>query len=176
MQCSGLNPSSYNAGGVPVLTEDQITSVWERQISAEVRALYFVDLATRYTIQKQWISGASFFLASGAAATLLARAPTWVPILLACITALLSAYSVARGLDGATRTMSKFQFSWSELASSYEALWNNVYADEAGARLELLIARERDLSSQASTEAPNDQKRLSYWQTQVFQQHHLATT
>ncbi len=158
-----------------MLTEEQITSVWERQISAEVRALYFADLASRYTTQKQWITGLSFFLASGAAATLLAKSPTWLPILLACITALLSAYSVARSLDGATRTMSKFQFSWSELASGYEALWNNIYTDDASARLERLIARERDLSSQASTEAPNDQKRMSYWQTQVFRQHHLET-
>ncbi len=158
-----------------MLTEEQITGVWERQISAEVRALYFADIATRYTTQKQWISGASFFLASGAAATLLSKSPAWVPILLACLTALLSAYSVARGLDGATRTMSKFQFSWSELASGYEALWNNIYADEAGTRLELLVSRERDLSSQASTEAPNDQKRMAHWQTQVFRQHHLET-
>jgi len=159
-----------------MLTEDQITSIWERQIAAEVRELYFADLASRYTTQKQWITGASFFLASGAAATLLAKSPTWVPLVLACVTALLSAYSVARGLDGAARTMSKFQFSWSELASSYEALWNDVHSAAAPTRFEVLIARERDLSSQASTEAPNDQKRLSYWQLQVFKQHHLAAS
>jgi hypothetical protein len=107
-----------------MLTEAQITSIWERQIAAEVRALYFADLASSYTTQKQWITGSSFFLASGAAAALVAKSPSWVPLVLACITAVLSAYTVARGMDGATRTMSKFQFSWSELASSYEALWN----------------------------------------------------
>jgi hypothetical protein len=159
-----------------MLTESQITSIWERQIAAEVRALYFADLAGSYTTQKQWITGASFFLASGAAATLLGKSPTWVPLVLACITALLSAYSVARGLDGATRTMSKFQFSWSELASGYEALWNDVHSADALTRLETLTARERDLSSQASTEAPNDQKRLHYWQLEVFKQHRLATS
>ena len=158
------------------LTDAQITSIWERQIAAEVRSLYFADLASSYTKQKQWITGASFFLASGAAATLLAKSPFWVPLVLACVTALLSAYSVARGLDGATRTMSKFQFSWSELASAYEALWNDVHSPTALTRLEALIARERDLSSQASTEAPNDQKRLTYWQLEVFKQHHLAAS
>ena len=156
------------------LNEAQITSIWERQIAAEVRALYFADLASSYTRQKQWITGASFFLASGAAATLLAKSPSWVPLALACITALLSAYSVARGLDGATRTMSKFQFSWSDLASGYEALWNDVYSGDAISRLDALIAREHDLSSQASTDAPNDQKRLTYWQLEVFKQHHLV--
>jgi hypothetical protein len=158
------------------LTEAQITSIWERQIAAEVRALYFADLAWSYTRQKQWITGASFFLASGAAATLLAKAPGWLPLGLACITALLSAYSVARGLDGATRTMSKFQFAWSELASGYEALWNDVYGEGPLTRLDALLAKERDLSSQASTEAPNDQKRLRHWQLEVFKQHHLATS
>lgn len=156
-----------------MLTEDQITAVWERQLAAEVRSLYFGELATKYTVQKQWISGLSFFLASSAAATIVAKSPAWLPILLSCMTALLSAYSVARGLDGATRTMSKFQFVWSELAAGYEALWNTTWEDDASARFAVLIARENDLSSQASTEAPNNQARLDYWQQQVFKQHHL---
>ena len=69
--------------------------------------------------------------------------------------------------------MSKFQFAWSELADSYQALWNTTYADDADPRFAVLCARENDLSSQASTEAPNDQERLGYWQEQVFRQHHL---
>ena len=158
-----------------MLTETQITSVWELPIAAEVRALYFGELASRYTKQKQCITGTSFFLASGAAATLIAKAPTWVAIVLACITAALNAYSVARGLDGSTQAMSKFQFAWGELADSYQALWNTTYADDAQSRFALLCARENDLSSQASTQAPNDQERLSYWQEQVFRQHHLLS-
>jgi len=157
-----------------MLTEDQITSVWERLLASEVRALYFGELASRYTVQKQWISGLSFFLASSAAATIVAKSPVWLPIFLACITAVLSAYSIARGLDGATRTMSKFQFAWGELAAGYEALWNSTWQEDAGTRLALLVARENDLSSQASTEAPNNQSRLDYWQQQVFKQHHLT--
>ena len=156
-----------------MLNEVQIEAVWERQIAAETRALYFAELASTYTRQKQIISGASFFLASGAAATLIAKAPAWVAIVLSCITAVLSAYSIARGLDGATRTMAKFQFSWSELAAGYEALWNTTYQDDAVPRLDQLISKENELSSQASTEAPNNQERLGYWQEQVFKQHHL---
>ncbi len=157
-----------------MLNDLQIGAVWERQIAAETRALYFAELASTYTRQKQVISGASFFLASGAAATLIARAPAWVAIVLSCITAAITAYSIARGLDGATRTMAKFQFSWSELAAGYEALWNTTYQDDAVSRLEQLVSKENELSSQASTEAPNNQERLSYWQEQVFKQHHLT--
>ena len=156
-----------------MLNEDQITAVWERQLAAETRTLYFAELASNYTRQKQWISGVSFFLASGAAATLIGKAPAWLPILLSVVTALLSAYSIARGLDGATRTMGKFQFSWSELAAGYESVWNTTWADDAGTRLDQLISKENELSSQASTEAPNNTARLSYWQDQVFKQHHL---
>jgi hypothetical protein len=157
-----------------MLNENQIASIWERQLSAEVRSLYFAELANKFTRQKQFISGASFFLASGAAATLIGKAPAWVAIVLSCITAIISAYSVARGLDGATRTMAKFQFSWSELAAGYEALWNATYQEDAVSQLGLLVAKENDLSSQTSTDAPNDQKRLEYWQDQVFKQHYLV--
>lgn len=69
--------------------------------------------------------------------------------------------------------MSKLQFAWSELAAGYEALWNKTWGEDAAAQLSLLMSRENDLSSQASTEAPNDQQRLEYWQDQVFKQHHL---
>ncbi len=158
-----------------MLTEEQVLSVWEHQIAAEVRSLYFAELASRYTVQKQWISGLSFFLASGAAATIVGKFPSWLPVLLACITAALSAYSVARGLDGATRTMAKFHFAWSELAAGYEALWNTTWRDDASARWDGLLAKEIDLSSQASSEAPNNQSRLDHWQQQVFKQHHLIS-
>jgi hypothetical protein len=156
-----------------MLTQDEITSLWERMLSAEVRALYFADLANRYTRQKQFITGASFFLASGAAAALIGKLPPWVAIVLSCITALLSAYSVARGLDGATRTMAKLHSSWSELAVQYDALWAATYAEEASGQLLQLISREIELSTQAATEAPNLQERMGYWQDYVLRQRHL---
>ena len=158
-----------------MLTDDQITSVWERQLAAEVRSLYFGELASRYTRQKQIISGLSFLLASGAAATLIAHAPTWLPVLLSCITAVISAYTVAIGVDAAATSMSRFQFSWGEIATGYEDLWNTTYRKDAQQRFALLTARENDLSSQASTSAPNNQQRLAYWQEQVFRQHHLVS-
>lgn len=157
-----------------MLTEHQITSVWERQLAAETRALYFGELASNYTRQKQWISGLTFFLSSGAAATVIAKTPSWVPVTLAVFTAILTAYSIARGLDGATRTMSKLQASWAHLAADYEALWNTTWSDDAADQLNLLVTREVDLSSQASTDAPYHPKRVAYWQDQVFKLHHLA--
>jgi hypothetical protein len=56
-------------------------------LAAETRALYFSDLATGYASQKQWITGLSFFLSSGAAATIIGRAPAWLPVVLSVVTA-----------------------------------------------------------------------------------------
>ena len=156
-----------------MLSEAQITGVWENQIAAEVRALYFAELAGNYTLQKQWITGMSFFLSSGAAVRLFTSSPTWIPISCALLTALLTAYAMARNLDGAIRTMAKLHYSWSQIASEYESLWNATYAEGAEQIYTRLVARERDLSELASTDAPNNQKRLGYWMDQVLKQHHV---
>ncbi|MGH8335666.1 MAG: hypothetical protein ACRETL_02305, partial [Gammaproteobacteria bacterium] len=47
-----------------VLTDFQINRVWEHMLAAESRALYFGDLASRYTRRKQWITGVSFFFSA----------------------------------------------------------------------------------------------------------------
>ena len=80
-----------------MLTENQVNRVWNKMVEAEVRSLYFADLAGRYNRYKQILTGVSFFLSSGAAATLLAKAPDWIPILLAIIVAILSAYLTVIG-------------------------------------------------------------------------------
>src|SRR5271154_4067003 len=82
-----------------MLTEDQINDVWEGQISAEVRALYFGDLASLYGTRKQWITAVSFCSSSGAAATLIARMPVWLPIVCSTTVAVITAYAVAVNLD-----------------------------------------------------------------------------
>lgn len=56
-----------------MLTENQIRRVWESMLAAETRALYFGDLTSRYTRRKHWITGLSFFLSCGAAATVIAK-------------------------------------------------------------------------------------------------------
>jgi hypothetical protein len=156
-----------------MLTDHQIEEVWEGQISAEIRSLYFGDLASIYATRKQWITGLSFFLSSGAAATLIGRLPLWCPIALSTIVALITAYSVAVNLDSKVRTMSKLHFSWSQIGNEYDRLWNHTYMDEAGADLGDLQRRERELSELATTEAPNDPKRMARWQDQVFRMYHL---
>jgi hypothetical protein len=134
-----------------MLTEAQANRVWERMVEAEVRSLYFGDLANRYTRRKQIISGLSFFLSSGAAATIIAKAPDWVPV----------------GLDRYISSMTKLHCGWNELASAYERLWNRWRADDAERIFEELIKRGMDLSELA-TEMPYREKLMDKWRDLVY--------
>jgi hypothetical protein len=151
-----------------MLTEPQIADVWEGQISAEVRSLYFGDLASVYALRKQWITGLSFFLSSGAAATLIAKLPVWVPIALSTIVAVITAYAVAVNLDSKIRTMAKLHYAWNQIGNDYRRLWNHTYSEEAESELQDLERRQLELSELATTDAPNDPKRMLRWTDQVF--------
>jgi hypothetical protein len=157
-----------------MLTEPQVNRVWKNMLSAEARSLYFGDLASQYTRQKQWITGISFFLSSGAAATIVGKAPPWVPIALSLIVAAVTAYAMAVNLDGKVATMAKLHSAWSQIASEYDRLWNHASDDDAEQELDRIIGREKDPSELATTEAPNDQKLLGKWQDHVFKLYHLT--
>jgi hypothetical protein len=157
-----------------VLSEFQIGQVWENMLAAETRSLYFGDLTARYTITKQWITGASFFLASSAAATVVAKTPGWVPGILALLVALANAYAMAVNLDGKIKSMGSLQAAWNRIAIDYGRLWSHTYSDDAETDLYEIIDREREASEIATTEAPNDQKLLGKWQDRVFVLHKLT--
>jgi hypothetical protein len=157
-----------------VLNEFQITRVWESMLAAEARSLYFGDLAVRYTHHKQWITGLSFFLSSGAAATIIAQAPQWIPLLLALAVAGATAYSMAVSLDRRTATMAKLHSAWSQIATEYDRLWNHASDEDAESQLEKIMEREKEPSELATTDAPNDQKLLEKWQDRVFSLYHLS--
>jgi len=156
-----------------MLTDGQIESVWKRKLEAEVRSLYFGDLANRYSRIKQAITAVSFFLSSGAAATVIAKAPLWVPVLQSAIVALVTAYSIGVGLERRATTMAKLHSVWNQIAVDYDRLWNHAYDAGAEVEFEDLVRREKDPSELATTEAPDDQERLGKWQDYVFQQHGL---
>jgi len=130
-------------------------------------------LRIAYTAQKKWITALSFFLSSGAAATVLARMPGWVPILLSLAAAAITAYATVFGLDSRTRSMADLYWRSNQLASDYERLWNNVYAEDAAKTLSDLLRRDADIAKIAVTEAPSDQKRMGRWRDYVFVQHDL---
>jgi hypothetical protein len=151
-----------------MLSDSQIDRVWENMIGAEVRSYYFADLAFRYTKHKQWITGTSFFLASGAAATIVAKTPSFVPLFLSLIVAAASAYSMALNLDNKISTMAKLHSRWKRITAEYERLWNHAYDADAEDRWDRIVQSEEEPSELATTAAPNDQRLVAKWQERVF--------
>lgn len=155
------------------LDEFQRTQVWENMLAAETRSLYFGDLASRYTRQEQWITGLSFFFASSAAASLIGKAPEFVPTVLSLVVAGMTAYSIAVGLDRRTATMAKLHSAWNRISQEYTRLWSHT-GDDAEDQLKQIIEMSREPSELATTDAPNDQKLLEKWQDRVFALYHLT--
>jgi hypothetical protein len=158
-----------------MLNDFQARRVWENMLAAETRSLYFADLASRYTKRKQFITGISFFLSSGAAASLIGKLPQWVPLAASTLAAVAGAYSIAVGLDRKTGTMAKLHSTWGQISTEYERLWNHQGDADAEARLDEMVQREKEPSELATTEAPNDQKLIGEWQDRVFSMYHAET-
>ena len=134
-----------------MLNDFQINRTWEGMLSAETRTLYFADLASKYTLRKQIITGCSFFFSSGAAASAIGKLAAWVPILLALLSAVSSAYSIAVGLDRKVGTMAKLHSIWGRISADYERPWNHAYDDDAESQLDAITQREMEPSELAAT-------------------------
>jgi len=154
-----------------MLTEDQTNRVWEKTVEAEVRSLYFADLAAYYTRNKQIITGLSFLLSSGAAATVAAHTSWWYPLIASAISAALSGYSIAVGLDRKAATMAKLHASWNQLHADYERLWYHWGDDDAEAQFDVVQKRDRDASETGSVEAPYDEPRIEKWAHRVYERY-----
>jgi len=158
-----------------MLTRNEADRVWERMVEAEVRSFYFADLASRYTTRKQIITGVTFFLASGAAATLVGKLPAWLPLVLSIIVAMVTAYSIAIGLDSRIKALTALHYQWNQLSADYERLWNHWQEDDAATVLEELLRRARE-ASETGTEMPYDSKLVEKWQKMVYSRfQHPAT-
>jgi hypothetical protein len=120
------------------------------------------------------MTGVSFFLASGAAASLIGKLPQWVPLVASAVVAVLSAYSMAVGLDRKISTMAKLHSAWNLIALEYERLWSHPDSDDAEEHLYAVFQREKEPSELAATEAPYKEKLLGKWQEYVFAMYHLT--
>ena len=145
-----------------MLTENEAGRVWQRMFEAEVRSLYFADLAARYSRRKRIMTGVIFFLSSGAAATILAALPKQIPIVLSLIVAILTAYSIAVNLDTRIKTFLKLHYEGNRLESEYERLWNHWRDADAEGILADLVKRGRD-ASEIATEFTFDEEQIGKW-------------
>ena len=156
-----------------VLTESERKTVWDKMIQSEVRSYYFASLASRYARQKQLLTGISFFLSSGAAATLVGKLPNYIAISLSIVAALIAAYSIAVSLDKRVIALSRLHTQWSQLCADYEHLWNHLDEEDAAQIYQELLERGRT-ASENGLDLPYDEKALNKWTNFVFSR--LQTT
>ena len=157
-----------------MLSEYQQDVVWEGWLSAEIRAGYFARLVQRYQRRQQLLVLGTLLLSSGATVLLLtAVVPAgwgWIKPLLTLIAAGLSLWSlVARNERNATEC-ADLHGRWYAIALRYEGLWSNVYAEDAGERLDRLLEDEMAVSK-SSTAFPEDKKLLGAIQDNVVMHH-----
>lgn len=154
-----------------MLTELQRKKVWEGWLSAEIRANYFADLSHRYYRQQRMANWLTLVASSGAAVTFMATTlPSWVPSVLAVMVAGLSVWSLVEQYQKSVVDSADLHWRWNRLAAQYEALWDDMYADDAAARLRALDEEGAQVSK-AATPFPANRRRLERWQRHVEQHH-----
>lgn len=160
-----------------MLSERQRQRVWESWLSAEIRANYAADLCQSHQRTQRAITWLTAVSSSGAAVTLLAGLPsdlTWVRSVLAIAAAALSLWSLVAHLPRRATDCADLHGRWSKLASSFEALWDDMHAADAGPRLDRLREQEDELSKSSASVLPNHRRALLKWQAHV-EQHHRTT-
>ena len=123
----------------PRLNELQRKRLWEDLLLAEARSYYFGDLATKYNREQRIITWTSLILSSGATVTavasLAANGQAWLPALLALIASGITFYSLVAQNHKRAADAIDLHTRWAKLARAYERLWEDMYDEDALARL-----------------------------------------
>ena len=161
----------------PTLNEIQRGRLWEDLLLAEARSYYFGDLATRYHREQRIITWASLILSSGATVTAVAAAvasgQVWIPAVLALTASALTFYSLVAQNHKRASDAADLHTRWAKLARAYERLWEDMYAEDALARLNAIEDSDPELSKPAFG-LPWDRKRMRRWQEHVEYLHSPA--
>lgn len=162
-----------------MLSEIQRKNVWENWLSAEMRANYFADMANRYQFRQSAFTWLTLLFSSGAAFVVVTDwAPQgfgWVKAGLALLTAAVSLLSLVQQNQKRATECSDLHFRWNRLASEYEALWDDMYADDAELKLKMLAEKTAELSK-SSTAFPYRKRVMLKWQEHVERHHRVSAT
>ena len=157
-----------------MLTEPQITDVWEGWLASEIRADYFAELVTRYQGRQSLLSWLTLLLSSGAFASALRD---WqpehfnLPAAFALLAAGISGYSLIISNQKRAFECSNLHSRWTRLAQEYKTLWSNLYSEDAAEKLARLDEKSNEISVSGNT-LPNDERLMLKWENYVLQQHH----
>ncbi|MBI4876782.1 MAG: hypothetical protein HY822_19265 [Acidobacteria bacterium] len=160
------------------MSDEQIRRVWEGLLTSEILANYFAELANGYHRRQRLTTWAALVLSSGTLVSLLLSVPdnwVWLRPFLALLTAGISAYSVAVQNQKLATDSADLYAKWDKLASEFQAIWENVHADDALQRLFRCEETQREISK-AATAFPNREKRMLKWQAYVEERHRASAT
>jgi hypothetical protein len=155
-----------------MLSEFQQDELWRNWIAAEIRSDYFSDMGTRYARLHSWLTWLTLFFSAGTFTVVVGNLPTdygWLKPTLALIATALSLLSVVMQNPKKSADCADLHLRWNRLAAEYQALWNNVYTDDAESKFASLLEREAELSK-ASMGIPNKPKIVEKWEQHVLSQ------
>ena len=159
-----------------MLSDVQITRVWEGMLGAEIRAKYFAEMSSRYVRYQKWGTWITLLFASSNAVALLATIPqqmVWVRLALAvCVTGTSIYLAIAGNIQKAFDCSNLYE-GWSKLHQSYRTIWEDTGSVNAAALLNDLDARAVGIS-RSSTSLPYDKKAMGKWQTHTEREHGLV--
>jgi len=157
-----------------MLSEFQSRDLWERWLAAEMRSNYFADRAQYYASVHNWISWRILLFSSGAAVTILSGSyvPQWIKPSLAIGAAGLSLLSLVKQFQKRSFECSELHYKWNRMAYECETLWNNVWSDDAEARLQNIAQKAAELSK-SSSGIPYNERVMLKWESHVLQHHNL---
>lgn len=150
-----------------MLSEFQQGELWRNWISAEIRSDYFADMGVRYTRCHAWLTWSTLFFSAGTVAAIASEFGWWPKIILGLATTALSLTSLIMQNPKKAAECADLHFKWNRLAAEYQALWNNVYSDDAESKFATLVEKEAELSK-ASMVIPNKPKIVEKWERHVL--------
>ncbi len=159
-----------------MLSEFQQNDLWERWLAAEMRAYYFADRRTYYAARQRLLTWTTLLFSSGAAATILVSLPqtfAWIRAALAIFAAGISLLSLVEANSQRSIDCADLHFRWARLANQCQALWGNVYTDDAESKLVSIIEKGEEISK-SSTAIPYKERVMLKWENHVLQHHGIG--
>jgi hypothetical protein len=153
-----------------MLTEPQRTRLWENWFFAEVRACYFGDLSARYHRLHRIATWGVLLFSSSALGAVTVALPPWAAPALVLVAAGLGLYLLVVQYEKRAVDAADLHLRWTTKARAYERLWEDMYAEDALARLDRAEDSDPDLSK-AAMALPWEPKRMEKWQTHVERMH-----
>jgi hypothetical protein len=158
-----------------MLSESQQKRVWEGMLSAEIRSNYFAELSAGYLRRQRASTWITLLFSSGAAISILSNLGDelkWIQLVLTLVAAGVSAYSLVMQNQKFALDASDLHARWNRAAKDFEAIWEDVYADDAAERLNAVDERTTDLSK-AGASFPYSRRKMLHWQEHV-ERHRVA--